>query len=45
MNKFLLWLMIIEDDCRECIVFLNYKDDKNDVIYVEVYRMQDVLFF
>lgn len=39
MNKFLSRLTIIEDDCRECIASLNYKDDKNDVTYAEAHRM------
>lgn len=45
MNKFLSRLTIIEDDCRECIASLNYKDDKNDVTHAEAHRMKDVLFF
>lgn len=35
MNKFVSRLTIIEDDCRECIASLNYKDDKNDVTHAE----------
>lgn len=31
MNKFLSRLTIIEDDCRECIASLNYKDE--DVLF------------
>lgn len=38
MNKFLSRLTIIEDDCRECIASLNYKD-KNDVTHAEAHRM------
>lgn len=37
--SFLSRLTIIEDDCRECIASLNYKDDKNDVTHAEAHRM------